>query len=202
MKWLLSFQNAAPKQFLIVGLGNPGSEYEHTRHNVGFNAVRALANKQGISFKKKRALCAELGIGSIGSSKIYLCLPLTYMNRSGETVVEGIKHYKVPLEHTVVIVDDIALDVGDIRLKEKGSHGGHNGLKSIEYHLKTERFPRLRIGVGHPQGKNLADYVLSPFEKNDEKKLTQVFNKVAEVLECWVTQGIAAAMTLANTKKS
>ena len=206
MKSLLSFRNAATKDYIIVGLGNPGRAYEKTRHNVGFRAVRHFAKKHSITLKPVQKLSAEVGTGQVGTSIVRVVLPLTYMNSSGEAVKLAMKAFKVPADRIAVVVDDIAFPVGDMRLKKEGSHGGHNGLKSIQEHLGACDFPRLRIGVGHPSvggGKSaLADYVLSSFDQEDEKKLPEVFSHVADVLDSWILQGIQAAMTLANTKKS
>lgn len=202
MKSLLSCQNAATKEYLIVGLGNPGSAYERTRHNVGFRAAGYFAVRHSIKLKSARKVSADVGTGCVGENSVGVVLPMTYMNSSGEAVVRAMKAFKVPAERIAVVVDDIALSVGDIRFREEGSHGGHNGLRSIEEHLGTRNFSRLRIGVGHPGGEDLADYVLSPFDRDDEEKLPQVFNRVADVLDCWILQGVQMAMTLANTKKS
>ncbi len=201
MKSLLSFRNEATKDFLIVGLGNPGIAYEKTRHNVGFRAVRSFAKRHGITLKKAYHLSAELGHGRLGASSIGVLLPLTYMNSSGEAVKKALRAFQTPANRIAVVVDDIAFSVGDIRFKEEGSHGGHNGLKSIEEHLAATCFPRLRIGVGHPEGKDLADFVLSPFDSAEESQLPEVFNHVADVLDCWILRGIQPAMTLANTKR-
>lgn len=195
MKSLLSFQNAAHKDFLVIGLGNPGSAYEKTRHNIGFRAVRAFGKKHGISLRKDPRVSAEIGHGT----RVGLVLPLTYMNSSGEAVRAAAKMFKVPLKQMMVVVDDIALPFGMIKLKEGGSSGGHNGLKSIEEHLKTLDYPRLRLGVGDPKGEPLADYVLGKFEPAEEDLLPQVFEKTADVLDCWMKEGIQAAMKKANT---
>ena len=201
MKSLLSCQNAArPKDYLIIGLGNPGSGYEKTRHNIGFRAVRQFAKRQGIELRKGARISAEIGHGTLEGKSIGLVLPLTYMNSSGEAVRECVKAFKVPLKQLMVVVDDVAFPVGDLRLKESGSSGGHNGLKSIEEHLGTSEYPRLRLGVGSPGGQNLADYVLGKFEKAEEALLPQVFEKAADVLDCWIREGIQPAMTKANTK--
>jgi PTH1 family peptidyl-tRNA hydrolase len=200
MKSLLSFQNAAHKDFLIIGLGNPGSAYEKTRHNVGFRAVRYFAKKHGITLRRMDRFSAEVGHGTVAGASLELVLPLTYMNSSGEAVRASVKAFKVPLQQVMVIVDDVAFPVGTLRLKEGGSSGGHNGLKSIEEHLRTTDYPRLRLGVGSPQGESLADYVLGKFESAEEDLLPQVFDKTADVLDCWVKDGIQAAMTKANTK--
>ncbi len=206
MKSLLSFRNEATEEdYLIVGLGNPGKAYEKTRHNVGFRAVRYFAKRHSITLKQVQKLSSEAGVGRVDSSVVRVLLPLTYMNSSGEAVRLAMKAFKVPASRIAVVVDDIAFAVGDMRFKEEGSHGGHKGLKSIEEHLMkggARDFSRLRIGVGHPGGSDLADYVLSPFDKEDEKKLPEVFNRAADVLDRWILQGSQAAMTLANTKKS
>ncbi len=201
MKSLLSCQNAArPKDYLIIGLGNPGSSYEKTRHNVGFRAVRQFAKKHGITLRRAARVSAETGHGTIEGASVGLVLPLTYMNSSGEAVRECIKAFKVPLKQVMVVVDDVAFPVGVIRLKEGGSSGGHNGLKNIEEHLGTSDYPRLRLGVGSPQGEALADYVLGKFEPAEEALLPQIFEKAADVLDCWIREGIQPAMTKANTK--
>ncbi|MGH2612451.1 MAG: aminoacyl-tRNA hydrolase [Rhabdochlamydiaceae bacterium] len=190
-----------------MGLGNPGRAYEKTRHNVGFRAVRYFAKRHSITLKQVQKISAEVGTGHVGTCVVRVVLPLTYMNSSGEAVRLAMKAFKVPANRIAVVVDDIAFPVGDMRLKEKGSHGGHNGLKSIEEHLRTPDFPRLRIGVGHPLshhpgGMDLADFVLSPFDQEDEKKLPDVFNQVADVLDSWLLQGMQRAMTFANAKKN
>ncbi|MBS0648973.1 MAG: aminoacyl-tRNA hydrolase [Verrucomicrobia bacterium] len=205
MKSLLSSPNAArPKDYLIIGLGNPGTSYEKTRHNVGFRAVRHFAKRHGIELRKAARMSAELGHGTVKGASVGLVLPLTYMNSSGEAVRECVQAYKVALEQVIVIVDDVAFPVGDLRLKEGGSSGGHNGLKSIEEHLGTSAYPRLRLGVGSPEGpqrgRGLADYVLGKFETAEEALLPQVFEKAADVLDCWIQEGIQTAMTKANTK--
>lgn len=202
MKSLLSSQNEATKDFLVIGLGNPGKAYERTRHNVGFHAVKAFAKRHSITLRKAQKVSAEAGKGSVGSTTTYVLLPLTYMNLSGEAVRKAIKTYKTPIDRIVVVVDDIAFPVGTIRFKQEGSSGGHNGLKSIEEHLGTRNFPRLRVGVGHPQGRDMAEFVLSHFDPEDEQKLPEVFNHIADVLDCWILQGVQTAMLLANTKKS
>jgi len=187
MKSWLSSQNAARKTVLIVGLGNPGSAYEKTRHNAGFRVVRTLAKRHGIRLRKKVRLGAEFGEGAVGPCEVGILLPMIYMNRSGFSVAKAMKAYGV--DRLIVVVDDIAFPVGTVRLKESGSSGGHNGLKSIEECLRTQQFARLRIGIGHPQGANLADYVLSPFDEEEEKALPQVFNHAADKLEEWIEQG-------------
>jgi len=201
MKSLLSSPNEQRrKDFLIIGLGNPGSGYRKTRHNVGFRVVEWFAKRHGIELRKATRISAEIGHGALDGVQVGLVLPLTYMNSSGEAVKECVKAFKVPLKQVMIVVDDVAFSVGDLRLKEGGSSGGHNGLKSIEDHLGTSDYPRLRLGVGSPEGQDLADYVLGKFEKAEEELLPQLFDKAADVLECWIREGIQAAMTKANTK--
>lgn len=203
LKWMkswLSSQNERPNDFLIIGLGNPGSAYAKTRHNIGFRAVGHFAKRHGIDLRKATGVSAEIGHRSLGKNALRIVLPLTYMNSSGEAVRASIKMFKVPLKQVMVVVDDIAFPVGELRLKEGGSSGGHNGLKSIEEHLKATDYPRLRLGVGAPQGEPLADYVLGKFTPDEETSLTPLFEKAADVLDCWISKGIQAAMTFANTK--
>ena len=186
MKSLLSFQNEATKDFIIVGLGNPGRTYEKTRHNVGFRAVRQFAKRHSITLKGSKRMSAEVGTGLVEARSVVVVLPLTYMNVSGMAVKQAMKAFKVPSERVIVVVDDIVFPVGEMRLKAVGSHGGHNGLRSIEEHLGSRNYWRLRIGVGHPQGSDLAEYVLSPFDVEDEKKLPEVLTKAADMLDAWI----------------
>ena len=160
--------------FVIVGLGNPGKKYENTRHNVGFMAIDALAEKYGISIseKKHKALC---GTGVIEGVKVLLVKPQTYMNLSGESVGDVMNFYKLdPEEEMMVIYDDISLAPGNIRIRKKGSAGGHNGIKSLIAHTGTQGFMRIKIGVGEkPSGWDLADYVLGHFSEDDQVKLKE-----------------------------
>lgn len=201
MKSLLSCQNAAAKNHLIVGLGNPGSSYEKTRHNIGFRAVRYFAKRHEIGLRREDRLLAEVGRGKVSGMKVEVVLPLTYMNNSGEAVKASVKVFRVLLKQLVVVVDDVALPFGILRLKAEGSSGGHNGLKNVEEHLGTGDYPRLRIGVGNSKKGSMADYVLGKFEPIEENLLPQVFEKAADVLDCWIHEGIQAAMTKANTKE-
>lgn len=177
--------------FVIVGLGNPGKKYETTRHNAGFLAIDALAQKYGIPVteKKHKALC---GSGYIEGIKVILVKPQTFMNLSGESVREVLDFYKLdPEEEMVVLYDDISLAPGNIRIRKKGSAGGHNGIKSIIAHAGTQNFMRVKIGVGEkPSGWDLADYVLGHFSEEDEAKIKEVMPDImaATVL---VSQGDA-----------
>lgn len=201
MKSLWSFQNAAPNDYLMIGLGNPGSSYDKTRHNIGFRAIRHFAERHRIGMRREERMRAEIGRGAVGGAKVGLILPLTYMNSSGEAVRASAKVFKVPLNQMVVVVDDVALPLGTLRLRAEGSSGGHNGLKSIEEHLGTDKYPRLRMGVGSPTRSSLADYVLGKFEPAEESLLPEIFEKAADVLDCWLQEGIQAAMTKANRKE-
>ena len=160
--------------FVIVGLGNPGKKYENTRHNAGFIAIDALADKYGIRIadKKHKALC---GSGVIEGQKVLLVKPETYMNLSGESVRSVMDFYKIdPEEEMMVIYDDISLAPGNIRIRKKGSAGGHNGIKSIIAHAGTQNFMRIKVGVGEkPSGWDLADYVLGHFSEEDNVKLKE-----------------------------
>ena len=186
---------------LIVGLGNPTKEYENTRHNIGFMAVDAIGQAYGITVNtlKHKAL---IGKGMIEAEKVILAKPVTYMNLSGEAVREISDYYKIPAEDVIIIYDDTTLDVGFMRIRKKGSAGGHNGMKSIIAHLGTEDFPRVKIGIGekHP-GQDLADYVLSRFPKEDKEALAKVLDDTKKAIALMVWDDIGEAMNLYNKKK-
>lgn len=166
--------------FLIVGLGNPGKQYEHTRHNVGFDCLDALAEKYNISIceKKHKAL---VGKGVIEGVKVVLAKPQTFMNLSGESVAELVNYYKLdPEEEMMVIFDDISLAPGNIRIRKKGSAGGHNGIKNIIAMTGTQNFMRIKVGVGEkPKGWDLADHVLGHFNKEDQAKVEDAIKAVS-----------------------
>jgi PTH1 family peptidyl-tRNA hydrolase len=195
MKSLWSSQNAAAAK-VVVGLGNPGASYEKTRHNIGFQVVRLVAERHGLTLRSKPSLSAELA----KSADLILMLPMTYMNSSGESVRKCVKSLGVALSDLMVVVDDIALPFGQMRMKEGGSAGGHNGLKSIEAHLGTQSYPRLRIGVGSPTGQKMDDYVLGQFSLEEQSELPDILKKAAEGLDVWRNEGIKAAMTKVNMK--
>ncbi|MBR4026817.1 MAG: aminoacyl-tRNA hydrolase [Lachnospiraceae bacterium] len=189
--------------FLIVGLGNPGKKYENTRHNAGFMAIDALAEKYNIRVteKKHKALC---GAGYIEGQKVILVKPETYMNLSGESVQEFLNFYKLdPEEEMLVIYDDISLAPGNIRIRKKGSAGGHNGIKSLIAHAGTQNFMRIKVGVGEkPKGWDLADYVLGHFSEEDKKLLdTVIKEEVTEATYLIVSGNIDKAMNDYNAKK-
>lgn len=183
---------------LIVGLGNPGRKYAGTRHNVGFDAVTALSDAFNIPLKTKEWRGIS-GRGTIAGQKVILVQPQTFMNASGECVRAYMDFYKIPAERVLVICDDISLEPGNVRLRVKGSAGGHNGLKSIIEHIGTSVFPRLRLGVGEkPFGWDLADHVLARFPKEQEPVMRDVMARVVEEIPVYVTEGPEAAMSKYN----
>lgn len=187
--------------FIIVGLGNPTKEYEGTRHNVGFAVIDAIADKYNISVteRKGRAFC---GKGIISGQKVLLAKPQTYMNLSGESVRSLIDFYKIDEEtELLVIFDDVSLDVGQIRIRKKGSAGGHNGIKNIITHLGTNVFQRIKVGVGEkPKEYNLADYVLGHFSKPEKEEMEEGYKHVIEAVELILQDEIDVAMNRFNKK--
>lgn len=188
--------------YALIGLGNPGKEYKNTRHNVGYEMIDALARKYDVNvlgIKHK----AMVGSTYIGGEKILFVKPLTYMNLSGESVKEVINYYKLDGKKDIIVIsDDISLDVGRIRIRKKGSDGGHNGLKNIIHHLGHEEFMRIRVGVGEkPAGYDLADYVLGHFNKQEEIKLQQGMEQGMDAIKTIIDSGIDDAMNLYNRKQ-
>lgn len=186
--------------YVIVGLGNPGKEYVNTRHNVGFRVVDAIADKYHIAVTEKKHK-ALIGKGVVEGEKVILVKPQTYMNLSGESVREVIDYYKVDeKEELIVIFDDISLDVGKIRIRKKGSAGGHNGIKNIIAHLGHDTFRRIKMGVGDkPKGYDLADYVLGNFSAEDNRLMQESIGKAVEALTVIMSDGPDKAMNLYNS---
>lgn len=188
-------EDSVPVTHIIVGLGNPGKEYELTRHNAGFIAIDHLCINHGGECQraKFKALVGEM---KIGGKRVLLMKPQTYMNNSGEAIIEAVNFYKIPPENVIVISDDITLDVGRMRIRKNGSAGGHNGLKSIISHLGTDNFPRLRIGVGQKPTPEypLVEWVLAKFPKADEAPLKKLLENVLGALEKMVNGDIDGAM--------
>ena len=181
--------------FLVVGLGNPGLQYEKTRHNVGFMSADLLMKKAGGEFTKHK-MDAHFGECEIGKKRILVMKPQTFMNNSGTAVSAVSKFYKIPDDKIIIISDDISLDVGKIRIRRKGSHGGHNGLKDIFQLLGTDSIMRVKIGVGakpHPDY-DLADWVLGKFPKEDEENLSTAFDNSVKAIEEIIKRGIDSAM--------
>ncbi len=185
--------------FVIVGLGNPTKEYENTRHNAGFMCVDKLADMHDIKIREHKHK-ALVGKGYIDGKKVILVKPLTYMNNSGESVREVIDFYKVdPETELIIIYDDIDLDVGRLRIRAKGSAGGHNGIKSIISHLGTNVFPRIRVGVGaKPEGGDLVNHVLGHFAGDDKKAMDEATRLASEAARIIITDSIDKAMNLYN----
>lgn len=187
--------------FVIVGLGNPSREYENTRHNVGFDAIDAIADKYDIHVAELKHR-AKIGKGYIGRDKVILAKPLTFMNLSGESVRAIIDYYKVEAEtELIVISDDISLAPGQLRIRKRGSAGGHNGLKNIIQHLGGENFQRVRIGVGEkPKDYDLVDWVLGHFSREDRKAVDEAVGKAVQAVEVMLKDGTDAAMNEFNRK--
>ena len=187
--------------YLIVGLGNPTAKYAKTRHNAGFDVIDAIADKYGIelNLRKGNAFC---GTGYIEGQKVMLAKPQTFMNLSGESLRPIMDFYKLEPEDFIIIHDDIDLDVGRLRIRRKGSAGGHNGLKSIINHLGSMDFPRVKIGVGEkPKGYDLADYVLGHFTKQEQAIFAERFDEVYDAVQLIVMGDITEAMNRHNKKK-
>ena len=185
--------------WLIVGLGNPGEKYENTRHNVGFQVIDELAERQGKPVQRLK-FKALTGLLTIGGEKALVMKPVTYMNLSGEAVRPAADFYKLPPERILVISDDVALAAGRLRIRAKGSAGGHNGLKSIIQHLGTDQFPRIRVGVGekpHPDY-DMADWVLGKFQGEDKKAIDAAVKRAADAVECLIGEGVDRAMNRFN----
>ena len=187
--------------FIIVGLGNPTNEYAGTRHNVGFDVIDQIADKYNISVteRKHRAFC---GKGIIAGQKVLLVKPQTYMNLSGESVRSVLDFYKVDVEtELLVIFDDVSLDVGQLRIRKKGSAGGHNGIKNIIQHLGTNVFQRIKVGVGEkPKDYDLADYVLGHFSKGEKEQMEEGYKKTVNAVELMLQGEVDAAMNEFNKK--
>ncbi len=184
---------------IIVGLGNPGAEYEITRHNAGFMAIDRLCDSLGVRCdrSKFKALVCE---ATIGESRVLIMKPQTFMNKSGEAISEASRFYKIPADKIIIISDDVSLGVGKLRIRKKGSAGGHNGLKSIIEHLGTQDFPRIKLGVGekpHPDY-DMVDWVLGKFSKEDLNTLTKAIENVPDAIRLMLCGNVEGAMNLFN----
>ena len=189
--------------FIIVGLGNPGRKYDGTRHNVGFDVIDELVDRFHIGGPEKFGK-SMIGKGRIGDRKVILVKPMTYMNLSGEAVQEIVHYFKAdPEQDLVIISDDIDLQVGQLRIRKKGSAGGHNGLKNIVQHLGSGNFARIRVGVGGKPDPDFAlmDYVLGHFSGDDKKVMEEAVSKAADAVACMVTEGADLAMNRFNTPR-
>ncbi|NLC12194.1 MAG: aminoacyl-tRNA hydrolase [Firmicutes bacterium] len=187
---------------LVVGLGNPGIKYALSRHNIGFWVIDELVRRHGKKIKNHRcqAVCQEI---ELSGKKVVLAQPLTFMNRSGLAVKGLADYYGIAAENILIIYDDLDLEPGRIRLRPKGGSGGHRGCASVIFHLRTEDFPRLRIGIGRPaEGQEAADYVLSHFSPEEEPLIAAAVEKAADAVLSWVEEGIEVAMNRFNVRET
>ena len=193
------FSKPSGVTWLVVFLGNPGMKYEGTRHNAGFMTADAFAKAHDLSINRARfrALTATC---DLGEEKLLLMKPQTYMNLSGEAAAQAVRFYKIPPQHVLVVSDETALPIGKLRIRTKGSAGGHNGLKSLIACLGTEEFPRIRLGVGAPPHPDydMADWVLSSFRNQDAEDMAKAAARAAEAVECYILRGPERAMNLYN----
>ena len=186
-------------QWLLVCLGNPGKEYANTRHNIGFMAADALEKRTGVKFNKLkyRALTGEV---TLGGQRVLVVKPQTYMNLSGEAVKLAGGFYKIPPERILVLYDDVSLPLGKLRIRASGSAGGHNGIKNIIAHLGTDAFPRIKVGVGAPEGadRDLVDWVIGNFTQSQRKVVDEAIDKALDAAECVIAHGISEAQNRFN----
>ena len=185
--------------YLIVGLGNPGADYARTRHNAGFLLVEKLAAQWQANWSNERKFNARIAKAERSGKRVLLCQPQTFMNLSGETVGALTDFYQLPLGQILVVVDDADLPFGEIRLRPGGSSGGHHGLESIEQHLSSREYARLRIGIGRRDGaRQISNYVLGKFEAADSELLEKILNRSASQIESWLETGLQKAMSQFN----
>ena len=184
--------------YLIVGLGNPEPEYSYTRHNMGFDVINVLAQKNNINVEKK-GFKSIYGCGVINNEKVILVKPQTYMNLSGEAIKELVNYYKIDFQKLIIVYDDIDLEAGTVKIRKKGGPGSHNGMKSVVYNLNTDEFPHIRIGTGKPENKNdLINYVISKLSKDEYNTLSNAINTGAKAVEEILDKGIDIAMNIIN----
>lgn len=189
----------SPAEYLIVGLGNPGEEYAHTRHNAGFRCLEVLATRHGLSFREKRGY-ARIARGEIAGRSVVLARPYTFMNRSGRSVAALCRHLALPPERLLVVYDDLDLPPGTIRLRPRGGAAGHKGMLSVIAALGTEDFPRLRLGIGRPPDPDMdpVDYVLQPLTPQEEEAWKPALERAADAIECFLQEGLEKAMERFN----
>ena len=184
--------------YLIVGLGNPEPEYSKTRHNMGFDVINELSKKYDIKVEKQ-GFNALYGTGMIENEKVILCKPQTYMNLSGESIIQFVNYYKIDIENVIIIYDDIDTEKGNIRIRKKGGPGSHNGMKSVVENLQTTDFGRIRVGIGQPEYKNdMINYVIGKVPEEEQKVLQEGVTKAAEAIEEILKNGIDIAMNKFN----
>lgn len=193
--------SAAPGavEYIIAGLGNPGEEYQRSRHNIGFMAMDYLSQKLGVDIKRAK-FHALTGDADVYSKRVLLMKPQTYMNNSGESVRDAAEFYKIPPERVIIIYDDISLEEGRMRIRRKGSDGGHNGIKSIIYHLQSDEFPRIKIGAGiPPAGADIIAWVLGSIPKDKQNDVYSCIEKTYGALEFMLQENIDKAMNIYNS---
>ena len=184
---------------MVVGLGNPGSEYARHRHNIGFQVVNTLAGAHSLVFARRKGTKAHIAEGRVGSRPVLLAKPQTFMNLSGQAVGRLSRAHHIPPERILVVYDDLDLPLGRLRLRPEGSSGGHKGMRSIIESLGTQAFPRLRVGIDRPVGRaDPIDYVLHPFAREEQALVTETVARAVAAVECWLWEGIAAAMARFN----
>lgn len=185
---------------LIVGLGNPGRQYANTRHNAGFMVLDCLAERWKVSWAREKKFAARLAKVDRDGERLILCQPETFMNASGEAVAAVAGFYRITTERALVVVDDADLPLGEIRLRARGSSGGHHGLESIEQHWATREFPRLRVGIGRGQTavRQITGHVLAEFNRKESELMAKVMARACEQVECWAREGISQAMNRYN----
>jgi PTH1 family peptidyl-tRNA hydrolase len=186
--------------FLIVGLGNPGPEYVRTRHNAGFRVVERLADRWQAKWTRNEKFGARLAKVERSGRRLTLCQPQTYMNESGEAVGKLTEYFRLPLDRLLVLVDDADLPLGEIRLRSRGSSGGHHGLESIEQRLGSREYARLRIGIGRSPGtaREITGHVLGRFSENESRTMEMVLDRASDQVECWLAEGVRKAMSQFN----
>ncbi len=184
----------------MVGLGNPDSKYERTRHNIGFLTVQAFADSLGLRFKDERKFLGKVASGSCDGVTVRLLLPMTYMNNSGMAVRRYADFFRLNVDEILVVTDDVVLGFGVLRLRTKGGAGGHNGLKSVEEHMRTSQYARLRVGVGDREHGELSDHVLGRFSSQEMKTLPNIIKKSTEVISRWLYEDVYAVMNDVNIK--
>ncbi len=192
-------ENTIPSPYLIVGLGNPGRRFREDRHNIGFMVLDHMLERLNLTFSRSQqnALVTD---GKIGDHKVYFAKPQTFMNNVGTSIAPLTRYYRIPLEHLLVVYDDLDLPLSTLRIRPQGGSGGHRGMQSILEHLGSEYFPRIRLGIGRPPGRmDPADYVLQSFSKDEIEVMNMTMEQAVDAIEVYIHDGIEAAMTRFNT---
>lgn len=204
MPWFKRSAAPAPgERYMLVGLGNPGREYEHTRHNIGFRCADAFARAHGLSYESKKRSKAIIAEGTVAGRRVLIAKPQTFMNLSGSAVQGLAAFYRIPPERILVVFDDLDLPPATLRIRSKGGSGGHRGMTDIIQRLGTQDFPRIRFGIGRPPGRmDPADYVLQRFLADEEPVIAEAVERAVAAMEMWLREGIDATMNAFNTGTS